>query len=313
MPRSRQFRAFAWRTAIAQGWLCSVTTYDVRGPMTTDFTKSDAEFKEWVPGYERENEAVIDQTSQPKLIRIPGVLGMVDDGKGTLFFAADGVEDLVIVRTAGSIQPVYLHTGVDASSLALSGNTLWIAGSGGATILDVSAGVSEDGVLQAKLLAPKSGGGYEVSPNKKACAGTSYPGVTDSGTGKDAIPAIVPDTLTFTPAPAAKNGKLPAKKEQQPASFTVTNKHSPFPQPITIALPAIAGIDPNQWKVRPSGGASCSLKAFSGSVENSCPFALTAPHGDNTKRKIGVKVALNSCQVAVVSLCAADDTKPACK
>jgi hypothetical protein len=203
-----------------------------------------------------------DSTKIPCVLRIPGVLSMLDVGGGHVFFTADGVSDLVSLDlNAGSLQPIFLHTGLQATNLYQQGSVLWIAGSKGIATLDLSkqdSSVWESDLQKAPIQQGAFGEWSKSAPSTNLL-------VVDAATGENLLPTVSPASLVID------GGKNPIKKPSK-QKITLTNPYGitnqlkfelkswcdPSKNSKPPCKPAMEGL--TQWSVTsPAGTNSCKL------------------------------------------------------
>jgi hypothetical protein len=238
----------------------------------------------------------------PCALKIPGVLRMYDTGDGHIYFTADGVNDLIAVHLYSSNQtPIFLHTGIEATDLAVRNGTLWIAGSKGITTLNLSkwdVASLEGGLQQSPVVQGVFGEWNTFRADTSAAGATPNLTVRDAVTGEFLVPT------------------------GSPASFSVTGSKNPVtPQKITVKYPWAEGgkknpltflvhswCDPANTKTTP-----CKTVPATDSQTNNPPTDLTAwtvtsPAGDQSCHLGNAKTDAKTGEITRTATLSADCT-----
>jgi hypothetical protein len=202
-----------------------------------------------------------DCTPNLQHLNIPGAERMVlDSHHPWLYVAADGIADLVIVN-AISFHATYLQTGIGATSLAVDGDTLLIAGNGGIASMDVTKLYLFDSMLTNETALA-----HEIKLNRTDRAYGPWsqevfgPGdtvlVTDVTSGLPLLPLLSPAQMNFK----AAVGEKTAEKQ----NLTIQN---PYP------------VELNGLKLDQSVRGSFNLEGNCSKLPASdiCQYTVTAP------------------------------------
>jgi hypothetical protein len=268
-------------------------------------------------------------TKIPYMLGIPGVLSMYDAGDGQVFFTADGVSDLVALDlNASPLQPVFLHTGLQATNLYKQDSVLWISGSKGITTLNLSKqGLSawESDLQKAPILQGAFGEWNKSAPSADLL-------VMDPVTGDDLLLTVSPTSLVID------GGDKPLKKAAA-QKITVTNPYGKT-NPLKFQLkswcdpsknsnpqckPAAEGL--TKWSVKSPGGAnSCQLGAGpinvatavitqTGTVADKCVLQVEAAAGKKAYLTFAVnKPKLSEDKSTIdISFCVVEEGNASCQ
>jgi hypothetical protein len=258
-----------------------------------------------------------DSTKIPCVLRIPGILSMLDVGKGHVFFTADGVNDLVALDlNAGLPQPIFLHTGLQATNLYEQGSVLWISGSKGIKTLDVSKWdfiALETGLQKVPIQIGAFGEWITSAPPSSSSGVADAPNllVRDT-TGGLLLPA--PSPASFVIDGGQKPGKKPAPQQitlknpygkENPLRFQLDSWCDPAKKGAKpVCKPATEGL--TSWSVSsPAGPKSCSLAnpetdsatgeiTQSGTLTQECVLDIS----ESTEKGVDVKIGLSKPELA---------------